>query len=159
MTRIKEKKVFVGLMVIAFCMLVSTPIVWSGPIEESAQLTQEWIKAFHEGNAEALSSLFDKDGVYISFTSPFPVVGREGIRAAFVGFFRLYPIHQLFLRDEYRKAYGDTVIYNCNWTFIYGDGKGPIKTVYGRTSSANSVVEGKRLLLLMATSLLPIAGP
>ena len=122
-------------------------------------MTQEWVKAFHEGDAEALSALFAKDAVYISFTSPFPVVGREEIRAAFAGFIRTFPIRQLFLRDEFRKAYGDTVIYNCNWTFIYGDGKGPIKTVYGRTSSANAVVEGRRLLLLMATSLLPVTGP
>ena len=122
-------------------------------------MTQEWLKAFHEGDAEALSALFAKDAVYISFTSPFPVVGREEIRAAFAGFIRTFPIRQLLLRDEFRKAYGDTVIYNCNWTFVYGDGKGPIKTVYGRTSSANAVVEGKRLLLLMATSSLPVAGP
>jgi hypothetical protein len=63
------------------------------------------------------------------------------------------------MRDESRKVYGETVIYNCNWTLIYGDGKNPIKTVYGRTSAANAVVEGKRLLLLQATSLLPVAGP
>jgi uncharacterized protein (TIGR02246 family) len=159
MDRMKEKRIFVGMMAIAFCVFVLTPVVLAGPVEESVQMTQEWIKAFHEGNAEALSALFAKDAVYISFTSPFPAIGREAIRAAFAGFFRAFPIHQLFLRDEFRKAYGDTVIYNCNWTFIYGDGKGPIKTVYGRTSSANTVVEGKRLLLLMATSSLPIAGP
>jgi hypothetical protein len=85
-------------------------------------------------------------------------VGRDAIRAAMVGFFKTYPIRFLMLRDESRKVYGDTVIYNCNWTLIYGDGKNPIKTVYGRTSSANAVVEGKRLLLLQATSLLPVSG-
>ncbi len=159
MGRIKEKRLFVGLMAIASCLFVLTPIVSAGPIEESIEMTQQWVKAFHEGNAEALSALFAKDGVYISWTSPFAVVGREEIRAAFAGFFRTFPIRQLFLRDESRKAYGDTVIYNCNWTFIYGDGRAPIKTVYGRTSSANTVVEGGRLLLLMATSLLPVAGP
>ncbi|OGP90199.1 MAG: hypothetical protein A2157_13550 [Deltaproteobacteria bacterium RBG_16_47_11] len=118
-----------------------------------------WLKAFHEGNAEALGALFAKDGVYLPFTGPFPVEGRDAIRATYAGFFRAFPIRQLFLRDESRKAYGDTVIYNCNWTFIYGDGKGPIKTVYGRTSSANIVVEGRRLIVLMATALLPIVGP
>lgn len=159
MSRTKEKRVFIGLMVIASWLFVLTPIVLAGPIEESVQMTQEWVKAFHEGNAEALSALFAKDGVYVSWAGPFPAEGREAIRATFVGYFRAYPIRQLFLRDESRKAYGDTVIYNCNWTLIYGDGKGPIKTVYGRTSSANIVVEGKRLLVLMATSLLPIAGP
>ena len=159
MNNIKTKRGFACLMVIVFFMLLSTQIVWSGPIEESIQMVQDWMKVFKEGNAEALSALFAKDGVYISWAGPFPAVGREAIRASFEGFFRLYPIRLLFLRDESRQVYGDTVIYNCNWTFIYGDGKGPIKTVYGRTSSANAVVEGKRVLLLQVTSLLPTAGP
>jgi uncharacterized protein (TIGR02246 family) len=159
MDRMKEKRIFVGLMVIVSWLFMVTPIVWAGPIEESVQLTQQWVKAFHEGNAEVLSAIFAKDGVYIPWTGPFPIEGREAIRAAFAGYFRAYPIRQLILRDESRKAYGGTVIYNCNWTFIYGDGKGPTKTVYGRTSSVNITVEGRRLIPLMATSLLPIAGP
>ncbi len=159
MDRMKEKRIFVGFMVIASCLFVVTPIVWADPIAESVQLTQQYLKAFHEGNAEALSAIFSKDAVYIPFTGPFPVQGRDAFRATMAGFFRTYPIRQLFLRDESRKVYGDTVIYICNWTFIYGDGKNPIKTVYGRTSSANTIVEGQRLIVLMATSLLPTGGP
>ena len=156
---IKRNKKFMSLIVFSFCMILSTSNIWAGPIEESIQMVQDWMKAFKEGNAEALSNLFAKDGIYISWAGPFPAVGREAIRGVFEGFFRMYPIRLLFLRDESRQVYGDTVIYNCNWTFIYGDGKGPIKTVYGRTSSANAVVEGKRVLLLQDTSLLPVAGP
>jgi len=159
MSRIKEKKVLVGLMVIASWLLLVTPIVWAGPIEEAVELTQKWAKAFHEGNAEELSNLYAKDGVYISWAGPFPSEGREAIRATYAGFFRMFPIRQIIFRDESRKVYGDTVTYNNNWTLIYGDGKGPIKTVYGRSSSVNKVVEGKRLLLFQATSLLPIAVP
>jgi uncharacterized protein (TIGR02246 family) len=159
MDRMKEKRILVGFIVIAFWLFFVTPLVLADPIEESKQLTQQYLKAFHEGNAEALSAIFAKDVVYISFTGPFPVMGRDAFRAGMAGFFKMYPIRLLTLRDESRKAYGDTVIYNCNWTFIYGDGKNPIKTVYGRTSSANTIVEGQRLLVLMATSLLPVAGP
>jgi uncharacterized protein (TIGR02246 family) len=159
MDRMKEKGILLGMMVIVFCIFVLTPIISAGPIEESIQLTQQYLKAFHEGNAEALSAIFAKDAVYIPFTGPFPVKGRDAVRAVMAGFFKMYPIRQLSLRDECRTAYGDTVIYNCNWTFMYGDGKNPIKTVYGRTSSANTIVEGQRLLVLMATSLIPTAGP
>jgi hypothetical protein len=67
MFNIKIRRGFVGLMVITLCMLVSTPILWSGPIEEAAQLSKEYLKASNEGNAEALSALFAKDGVYLSF--------------------------------------------------------------------------------------------
>ena len=155
----KEKRIFVGMIVTAFCILLLTPIVSAGPIEESVQLTQEWLKAFHEGNAEALSALFARDGIYVSWSSPFPAQGREAIKAAFAGFFRGFPVRYLMLRDEYRKAYGDTVTLHNNFTLIYGDGKGPVKTVYGRNSAANTIVEGRRVIVIQHSSFFPIAGP
>ncbi len=159
MDRMKEKRFFVGMMSIAFCIFVLSPIVSAGPIEESAQLTQAWVKAFNEGNAEALSALFARDAVYVSWASPFPAQGREAIRATFEGFFRTFPIRYLMVRDDSRKVYGDTVTLNNNFTLIYGDGKGPVKTVYGRNSSANTIVEGRRLVLIQHSSSFPIAGP
>jgi uncharacterized protein (TIGR02246 family) len=159
MDMMKEKRIFVGIIVIAFCIFVLTPIVSAGPIEESVQLTQEWVKAFHEGNAEALSALFARDGVYVSWASPFPAVGREAIRGTFAGFFKAFPIRQLLMRDEFRKAYGDTVTLYNNWTLIYGDGKGPLKTVWGRNSSVNTIVEGRRLIVEQHNSFFPIVGP
>jgi len=155
----KEKRIFVGMMVIAFCIFVLTPIVSAGPIEESAQLTQEWVKAFHEGNAEAMSALFARDGIYVSWASPFPAQGREAIRATFAGFFRSFPVRYLVLRDEYRKAYGDTVTLYNHFTLVYGDGKGPLKTVYGRNSAVNTIVEGRRVIVTQHSSFFPIAGP
>jgi uncharacterized protein (TIGR02246 family) len=159
MDRIKEKRIFVGMTAIAFCIFLLTPIVSAGPIEESAQLTQEWVKAFHEGNAEALSALFAPDAVYVSWASPFPSVGREAIRATMAGFFRSFPIRYLMLRDEYRKVYGDTVSLHNNFALIYGDGKGPVKTVYGRNSAVNTIVEGRRLIIIQHSSFFPTAGP
>jgi len=159
MDRMKEKRIFVGMMVIAFCIFVLTPIVSAGPIEESVQLTQEWVKAFHEGNAEALSALFARDAVYVSWASPFPSQGRDAILATMAGFFKAFPIRQLFMRDESRKAYGDTVTLYNNWTLIYGDGKGPLKTVWGRNSSVTIRIEGRRLIIEQHNSFFPIAGP
>ncbi len=159
MDMMKEKRIFVGMMVIAFYIFVLTPIVSAGPIEESVQLTQEWVKAFHEGNAEALSTLFARDAVYVSWASPFPSQGKDAIRATMAGFFKAYPIRQLFMRDESRKAYGDTVTLYNNWTLIYGDGKGPLKTVWGRNSSVTTMVEGRRLIIEQHNSFFPIAGP
>jgi len=159
MDPMKEKRIFVGFMVIACWLFVLTPIVLAGPIEESVQLTEQYLKAFHEGNAEALSATYARDGVYISWAGPFPVAGREAIRATYAGFFRAFPIRSLVLRDETRRVYDNTVIYNSNWTLIYGDAKGTIKTVYGRSSAVSTVVEGRRLIVDHNTSLLPIAGP
>jgi len=159
MDRIKEKRFFIGIIVIACWLFVVTPIVLAGPIEESVQLTQEWVKAFHEGNAEALSATYARDGVYISWAGPFPVAGREAIRATYAGFFRAFPTRSIVLRDESRRVYGDTVIYNSNWSLVYVDAKGTMKTVYGRSSAVSTVVEGRRLIVDHNTSLLPIAGP
>ena len=154
-----KKRIFVGMMVIAFCAFALAPMVSAGPIEDSAQLTQEWVKAFHAGNAEALSAFFARDGIYVSWASPFPAVGRDAIRATFAGFFQAFPIRYLMLRDESRKAYGDTVSYHNNWSLIYGDGKGPVKTVFGRNSSVTTIVEGRRVILIQHSSFFPIAGP
>jgi len=159
MSRIKQKRVFVGLMVIAFCLFVYTPIVLAGPIEDSVQMSREWVKAFHEGNAEALSALYAPDAVYTTWAGPFPNEGRNAIRANFAGFFRAYPTRFIALRDESRRAYGDTVIYNCNWTLVYVDAKGTMKTVFGRSSSTNTVVEGRRLIVDHSNSFFPTAGP
>ena len=159
MSKSKEKRGFLAVVVIASWLLVLTPVVFAGPIEESAQLTQEWVKAFHEGNAEALSATYARDGVYISWAGPFPAAGREAIRATYAGFFRAFPTRFIVLRDESRRVYGDTVIYNSNWSLVYVDAKGTIKTVYGRSSAVSTVVEGRRLIVDHNTSLLPIVGP
>jgi uncharacterized protein (TIGR02246 family) len=159
MSRSKEKRVFLAVVVIASWLLVLTPVVFAGPLEEATQLLDQWLKAFHEGNAEALSATYARDGVYISWAGPFPVAGREAIRATYAGFFRAFPTRSIVLRDESRRVYGDTVIYNSNWSLVYVDAKGTMKTVYGRSSAVSTVVEGRRLIVDHNTSLLPIAGP
>jgi uncharacterized protein (TIGR02246 family) len=159
MSMIKQKRVFVGLMVVAICLFVFTPIVMAGPIEESVQMTKEWVKAFNEGNAEALSALYAQDAVYTSWASPFPTEGRNAFRASMAGFFRSYPIRFVALRDESRRVYGDTVIFNSNWTCVYVDAKGTMKTVFGRSSSTNAVVGGQRLIVEHSSSFFPTEGP
>jgi uncharacterized protein (TIGR02246 family) len=159
MSRIKEKRLFIGIIVIGCWLFVLTPIVSAGPIEEATQLLEQWLKAFHEGNAEALSATYARDAVYTSWAGPFPAQGREAIRAMYAGFFRAFPTRSIVLRDESRRVYGDTVVYNANWTLIYVDAKGTIKTVYGRSSAVNATVEGRRLIVEQHTSLFPTAGP
>jgi ketosteroid isomerase-like protein len=159
MNMIKQKRGFVGLMVIAFCLFVFTPIVLAGPIEESVQMSREWAKAFNEGNAEVLSALYTSDAFYTSWASPFPTEGRNALRAMFAGFFRAYPTRFIAIRDVSRRAYGDTVIYNSDWSLIYVDAKGTMKTIFGRSSSTSIVIEGRRLIVDHSSSFFPTAGP
>jgi ketosteroid isomerase-like protein len=58
-------------MITAFCLLVFTPIVSAGPIEDSVQMSREWANAFNEGNAEALSALYAPDAVLTTWQDPF----------------------------------------------------------------------------------------
>jgi len=159
MSMIKQRRVFVGLMVVAFCLFAFTPIVLAGPLEESVQMSREWAKAFNEGNAEALSALYASDAVYTSWASPFPTEGRNALRAMFAGFFRAYPNRFITMRDVSRRTYGDTHIYNSDWALVYVDAKGTIKTVFGRSSATNTVVEGQRLIVDHSSSFFPTAGP
>ena len=159
MSMIKQKRGFIGVVVIAFCLLVLTPIVSAGPIEESVQMSKEWSKAFNEGNAEALSALYAPDAFYTSWGSPFPTEGRNALRAMFAGFFRAYPTRFIALMDVSRRTYGDTLMYNSNWSLIYVDAKGTMKTVFGRSSSTSTVVEGQRLIVDHSSSFFPTAGP
>jgi uncharacterized protein (TIGR02246 family) len=159
MIMIKQKRGFVGLMVVAICLFVFTPIVMAGPIEESVQMTKEWVKAFNEGNAEALSALYAQDAVYTSWASPFPTEGRSAFRASMAGFFRAYPTRFIASRDESRRVYGDTVIFNSNWTCVYVDAKGTMKTVFGRSTATSLIVEGNRLIVQHSSSFFPTDGP
>jgi uncharacterized protein (TIGR02246 family) len=159
MDRMKVKRIFVGMVVIAFCIFFLTPIVSAGTKEDAAQLTQEWVKAFHEGNAEALSNLFAQDGVYAGWASPFPAAGREAIKATFAGFIKAYPVRYIMLSDASRQVYGDTAVLYNNWTLVYGDGKGPVKTIFGRNCSVTKVIEGKTVILIQFNSFFPSVGP
>ena len=133
----------------------------------SELLRIRWHDAFRTGDARALSATFAQDGIYLPWSGPFPIEGRGAIRDAFEGYFLTFPVRRIVIRDESIHIYGNTSIYNCNWTLSYGDGKGPIKTVYGRTSAADTLIESQKdidiesekLFVLMAMSLLPTGGP
>ncbi len=147
--------------------MIDTVYLRGDPKIGSDLLRMKWLNAFHAGNAGALSDTFADDGIYITWTEPLPVKGRDAIRAAFEHYFIAFPTRQLAIRDESTHLYGDTVIYNCNWVLTYGDGKGPIKTIYGRTCSTDMIIEREKektierqeLYVLMASSLLPTIKP
>ncbi len=119
------------------------------------ELAQQWLVAFHRRDARSLSATFVEDGVYIPAAGPFPVQGRDAIRALFEGHFQAFPYLRLSIKNESRKDYGNAVIYNCTWDLVYADAKGLNKSVHGWISSADTVIGSQRLFVLMATSLFP----
>ena len=159
MKKIGTERGFVGIMVIVSLLLLAAPAVLAGPLEESAQLMDQWVKAFHEGNAEALSALYIRDGVHIPWTGPFRVEGREAIRAYYTRTFHPNPIRRILMRDISNRVHGDTVVTHMNWSLFYEDAKGTAKVLYGRTMWVTGVLEGRRVIIDSSSSLLPTTVP
>jgi len=159
MKKTRGERGFVGIMVIASLLLLAAPAVLAGPLEESVQLMEQWLKAFHEGNAEALSALYAQNGVHIPWTGPFRMEGREAIRAYYATIFRPNPIRRIVMRDISNRVHGDTVVAHMNWSLFYEDTKGTAKALYGRTMWVTGVVEGRRAIIDSSSSLLPTTVP
>ncbi len=144
----------VTLMIGAF-LVGAIPGVWAGPAEETAQMADQWMKAFHEGNLDAITALYAKDAVFTPFLGPFRVEGREGIRAAFGGLFRGFPTRSYIPRHVNFRVYGDSVIRHFYWVMTLVDAKGNVNTYNGRASVVYMVVDGQRVIVEHHTSLLP----
>ncbi len=141
-----------------FLVFGMAPAAWAGPAEEAAQMAEQWMKAFHEGNAEALSALYAPDAVYYSSFSPFRVEGREAIRALFAGVFRPFPTRALVKRHFAVRVYDGAMIRNYYWTLTWGNSsKGNLKTYHGRSSIVYMEVQGRRMIVDHHTSLLPVS--
>ena len=67
----KAKKSLLISLMIGFLFIGVIPRVWAGPTEESAQLGDQWIKAFVEGNVEAMVNLYARDASFWGFLGPF----------------------------------------------------------------------------------------
>ncbi len=142
-------------VVFLFLLVAVAPAVWAGPAEEAAQISQQWVRAFHEGNAEALSALYATDAVYYPALSPFPLEGRDAIRALFAGVFRTFPTRVLALRQVSTRVYGGTAVTDGYWTLTWADTKGNARTFHGRYSTVSLEVQGQRVIVDHHTSLLP----
>ena len=159
MEKMRAKWIIVSMTVVALGFLMVVPAVLADPLEESTQIVQQWLKAFHEGNAEALAALYAQDAVYIPWAGPFRVEGREAIRTYFAGVFRAFPTRSLVPRDTSGRTYSDTVVNSSNWTFVYSDGAKTVKTVFGRSGFITTVLDGRRMIIDHNTSVIPTAGP
>jgi uncharacterized protein (TIGR02246 family) len=151
----KAKKCLLSILVIAFLVAGIFSRVWAGPPEESAQLGDQWIKVFIQGNAEALANLYARDASFWGFLGPFRVEGREAIRATFAGLFKTFPIRSVVKRYFYVQVYDKTVVRNYYFTMTLGDSKGNVKNYHGRSNIVYMVVDGQRVIVTHHASLLP----
>lgn len=151
----KQKKVLLVILIIGSFFIWGIPVSWAGPAEDSAQLGDEWIKAFNEGNVEAIVNLYARDASFWGFLGPFRVEGREALRAFYAGLFKAYPIRAVVKRHFYVQGYDNTVVRNYYFTMTLGDSKGNVKIYHGRANIVYIVVNGQRVIVTHHTSLLP----
>jgi len=156
MFNLKEKKLDIGVLLIILSLTFwFATAVWAGPAEEAAQMADKWFKAFYDGDAEAMSTLYAKDASFFAFLSPFRVEGKEGIRASFAGLFKSFPTRALVKRHFYVQVYDTTVVRTYYFTMTLGDAKGNIKSYHGRADIVYMIVDGQRVIVTHHSSLLP----
>jgi uncharacterized protein (TIGR02246 family) len=148
-----EKGLLVTLLT-GFLIIGIVP-AWAGPAEESAQLGDQWIKAFVEGNVEAMANLYARDASFWGFLGPFRAEGRDGIRATFAGLFKIFPKRAVVKRYFYVQVYDSTVVRNYYFTMTLGDAIGNVKNYHGRANIVYMVVDGQRVIVTHHASLLP----
>ncbi len=151
----KTKKVWLVILLVGFLTSGVVPGSLAGPAEESAQLGDQWIKAFVEGNVEAMANLYARDASFWGFLGPFRVEGRDTIRAMYAGVFKTFPIRAVAKRYFYVQVYDNTVVRNYYFTMTLGDSKGIVKNYHGRSNIVYMVVDGQRVIVTHHTSLLP----
>ncbi len=149
------KKGLLVALVIGLLIVGVVPGALAGPAEESAQLGDQWIKVFVEGNAEALANLYAHDASFWGFLGPFRVEGRDAIRATYAGLFKTFPIRAVVKRYFYVQVYDNTVVRNYYFTMTLGDSKGNVRNYHGRANIVYIVVDGQRVIVTHHTSLLP----
>jgi uncharacterized protein (TIGR02246 family) len=151
----KAKKCLLGTLAIAFLLVGIFSGAWAGPAEESAQLGDQWIKAFVEGNVEAMANLYARDASFWGFLGPFRFEGRDAIRATFAGLFKTFPIRAVSKRYFYVQVYDQAVVRNYYFTMTLGDSKGNVKNYHGRSNIVYMLVDGQRVIVTHHASLLP----
>ena len=149
------RKCLPGILVMAFTIVGISSGAWAGPAEESALLGDQWIKAFVEGNVEAMANLYARDASFWGFLGPFRVEGRDAIRAMYAGFFKTFPIRAVAKRYFYVQVYDNTVVRNYYFTMTLGDSRGNVKNYHGRSNIVYMVVDGQRVIITHHASLLP----
>ena len=151
----KAQKCLLCALTIAFLIAGIFSGAWAGPAEESAQLGDQWIKAFVEGNVEAMANLYARDASLWGFLGPFRFEGRDAIRATYAGLFKTFPIRAVVKRYFYVQVYDTTVVRNYYFTMTLGDPKGNVKNYHGRSNIVYMVVDGQRVIVTHHSSLLP----
>ncbi len=122
-----------GLLMLLLFGIVSS--AWAGPAEDIAQIDQQAIQCFNEGNLDKCLSLYADDAVSTVAGSPFRLEGKEALQANYAGTFQIFPTRRFLVRQTAIRVYGgDTGVLNRYFTLTLVDRAGNASTLHGRQS-------------------------
>ena len=132
--------------------------VRAGPAEEVAQIAQQRLQAFQEGNLDGYVGPFADNAVVQSSLSAFRIEGKEAIRAYVAELFTLYPERRVFPRQSAVRVYNDDLVVQNGYSVLFlTNPKGDVITYPTRSSLVWARIGGRWQLVDQNTSRLPVA--
>jgi len=145
--------VALGLLLVA-CGLSAA--VWAGSADEVAQVDQQAIQCFNDGNLDKCVSLYADDAASTAALAPFRMEGKEALHANYAATFHAFPTRRFIPRQTAIRTYGDsTGVLNRYYTATLVDRAGNTTTLHGRQSVMFVKVGGRWLIVDVHTSRLP----
>ncbi len=81
-------------------------VAWAGPAEEIAQVDQQAIQCFNDGNLDKCVALYADDAVSTSAVAPFRIDGKEALQSNYAGVFQNFPTRRFLGRQTAIRVYG-----------------------------------------------------
>ena len=149
-------KLFIWPLVVLLLVGIA-PATWAGSAAEIAEIVQQRIHAFTEGNLEAWMAGYTNDAVITTALVPFRIEGKDAIQAYYAGVFQTYPTRRFVNRQWSIRVYnGDTTAVTN--AYLHGtlvDRNGQANTLYLRGSTTWVKQGGRWLIADVHTSRLP----
>ena len=146
--------------VVQLCLLLLTGLAaqaFAGPAEEVAQIAQQRLQAFQEGNVDGYTGPFADNAVVQSSLSAFRIEGKEAIRAYVAELFKLYPGRRILPRQAAARVYNDDLVVQNSYSVVYfTNPKGDVTTYPIRSSLVWAKLSGRWQLVDQHSSRLPM---
>jgi len=138
-------------------MFEFTPVAWAGSGEdEIVRIGIQRVRAYNEGNLDAVMGWFADTAVQTAPASPFRIEGKEAIQATYVSAFHTFPTRLYVPRQRLVRVYGDTTaITNTYYTLTLVDRSGKATTTHGRLDATYVRENGRWLVVNQHSSALP----
>src|SRR5713101_5553562 len=81
-------------------------VAWAGPAEDIAQVDQQAIQCFNEGNLEKCVALYADDAVSTGALAPFRLEGKEALQSNYTAVFQNFPTRRFLGRQTAIRVYG-----------------------------------------------------